>query len=105
MGMTLRALGIALAVGLTSTAVAGYAKEPAPAPGSEATAKPDKSKKVCRTIVKTGTRFGERHCRSIGDWDKDAENASRYLEDSQMYGYSRDGVNTAANGSGVTPPR
>ena len=67
--------------------------------------KPDKSKKVCKTIVTTGTRFSTRHCRSKEDWDKDAEASRRYLEEGQTYGYARDGTGTAENGSGVTPPR
>ena len=96
------ALGLALAicVGGGATASSALAQDT-----STTTAKPDKSKKICRTIVTTGTRFSTRHCRSKEDWDKDAETSRRYLEESQNYGYARDGTGTSENGSGVTPPR
>lgn len=97
------ALAGALSVGLGSGGVASAAHAEDTTP-TEAQ-KPDKSKKICRTIVKTGTRFGERHCRSKEDWDKDAETSGRYLEESQTYGYARDGTLTGPGGSGVTPPR
>lgn len=97
------ALVIALAIGLGGGAI-GPAAHAEDTTATEAK-KPDKSKKLCRTIVTTGTRFSQRHCRSKEDWDKDAETSARYLEESQTYGYARDGVNTAPNGSGVTPPR
>lgn len=103
MRTSVTALAMALVMGLGVGAIAPAAR--AGEPSSNDASKPDKSKKICRTIVKTGTRFGERHCRSKEDWDKDAETNARYLEESQTYGYARDGVNTAAGGSGVTPPR
>src|SRR5262245_57215554 len=100
-GMT--ALVTALTVTLASGSAA-HAEDPAtPSTGTEATAKPDKSKKTCRTIVRSGTRFSTRVCRSQEDWDKDAENMRRYVEDGQNYGYRRDGENS---GFGMTgPPR
>src|SRR5262245_21099911 len=103
MRVALAGLAVALAIGLGGGAIApaAYAQDTASAQAQ----KPDKSKKICRTIVKTGTRFGERHCRSKEDWDKDAEASARYLEEGQTYGYARDGGLTGAAGSGVTPPR
>lgn len=94
------ALGAALAISLGGMSV--HAAEPAgEAAGAEAKAKPDKSKKVCRTIVKSGTRFSQRHCRSQEDWDKDAETAGRYLEEGQWNGTRRDGeMNTQSGVSG-----
>lgn len=96
------ALAIALAIGLggLATASAAYAEETTPVAAS----KPDKSKKVCKTIVTTGTRFSTRHCRSKEDWDRDAEASRRYLEESQTYGYAREGGMTDSL-SGNTPPR
>ena len=103
MRVALIGLTVALAIGLGGGAIAppAHAQNTPPAEAS----KPDKAKKICRTIVKTGTRFGERHCRSKEDWDKDAEASRRYLESSQENEYARDGQLTGAGGSGVTPPR
>src|SRR5438045_9742418 len=100
-GVTALAIGLAIGLGFGAVAMPARAGETSSTDAS----KPDKSKKVCRTIVTTGTRFSQRHCRSKEDWDKDAETSARYLEESQTYGYARDGVNTAPTGSGVTPPR
>lgn len=75
-------VGVALAISLASGAAA-YSSEPA-GEAAAAEAKSDKSKKICRTIVKSGTRFSTRICRSKEAWDKDAEAAARYLEDGQM---------------------
>lgn len=95
-------LGAALAISVAG--LSAHAAEPAgEATGSEAKAKPDKSKKVCRTIVKSGTRFGQRYCRSQEDWDKDAETAGRYLEDGQWNGSRRDGEMVGQGMAG--PPR
>lgn len=92
------ATALVLAVGL-ATGSAGA--QGAPAVATEA--KPDKSKKVCRTIVTSGTRFSKRICRSQEDWEKDAEYAGRLLEKGQTYGSRRDGE---MNGQGlVQPPR
>lgn len=83
------ALGVALAIGLVA-GTPGLAAEPSgEAAGAEAKSKPDKSKKVCRSIVKSGTRFSQRICRTKEAWDKDAEAAGRYLEDGQMNGSTR----------------
>jgi len=92
MRTSVTALAIALATGLGFGAIAMPARAGETSPTDAS--KPDKSKKVCRTIVTTGTRFSQRHCRSKEDWDKDAETSARYLEKSQTYGYARDGVNT-----------
>jgi hypothetical protein len=102
MRMVPAALAIALAVGLGSGAI-GSAALAGDTAATDAS-KPDKSKKVCKTIVTTGTRFSTRHCRSKEDWDKDAETSRRYLEESQTYGYAREGGMTDSL-SGNTPPR
>lgn len=87
------ALAIVVAAGLGGGVVASatHAEDTAAQTSASDSPKPDKSKKICRTIVTTGTRFSQRHCRSKEDWDKDAEISQRYLEESQMYGSRRDG--------------
>jgi hypothetical protein len=86
MRTSLTALAMLLATGLA--APAAHAADPATqAAGTEATS--DKSKKVCRSIVKSGTRFSQRICRSKEAWDKDAEAAARYLEKGQTTGSTR----------------
>src|ERR1700741_1638685 len=101
----MRSSRMALAIALTMALGMGgaaHAEDPAaPATGTEAV-KPDKAKKVCKTIVRSATRFSTRVCRSAEDWDKDAENTRRYVEDGQTYGYRRDGEMTGAGGSGVS---
>ena len=83
------AWGVALAIGLYGAAPS-HAEQPAgEAAGAEEKAKSDKSKKVCRSIVKSGTRFSQRICRTKEAWDKDAEASARYLEDGQMNGSTR----------------
>lgn len=97
------ALVLAAAIGLLAGAPAQAAQDGDPATTPTAPeVKPDKSKKVCRTIVRSGTRFSTRVCRSQADWDKDAENMRRYVEDGQTYGYRRDGEMTGPGGSGVS---
>ena len=98
----LTSLALAMAVAAVDDNVAASASE-ATASTSEK-AKPDKSKRVCRTVVISGTRLGERYCRTKEDWDRDTEKARRNLEDAQLNGYRRDGE--ANTFGGVTqPPR
>ena len=97
------ALVLAGAIGLLAGAPAQAVQDGDPAtPPAAPETKADKSKKVCRTIVRSGTRFSTRVCRSQADWDKDTENMRRYVEDGQNYGSRRDGEMTGSWGSGVS---
>ena len=99
--VTAFAIMVAMGFGGGAIASAAHAEDTKPAEAS----KPDKSKKVCRAIVTTGTRFSQRQCRSKEDWEKDAETSRRYLEESQTYSYAREGgMETGAGGASI-PPR
>ena len=90
MRTSVTALAIVVAIGLTGGTAVSAAHAQDPATDTAATeSKADKSKKICRSIVKSGTRFSQRICRSKEDWDKDTEAAARYLEKGQNYGSSR----------------
>ena len=47
-----------------------------------AAAKKDTSKRVCRSVTPTGSRFTQRVCKTADQWQRDAEKAQRQLEDS-----------------------
>ena len=82
------ALALALVIGLGGglISVAAHAEDKA----VPETQKPDKSKRVCKTIVPTGSRFGTRTCRTQEDWDRDREASQRFLEDGQVNHSARD---------------
>ena len=96
-------LAIVAAMGLAGGTVASAAHAE-DTPSAEAN-KPDKAKKICRSIVTTGTRFSQRQCRSKEDWEKDAETSRRYLEESQTYSYAREGGMEVGAGGASIPPR
>ena len=51
--------------------------------GADATAaKKDTSKRVCRSVTPTGSRFTQRVCKTADQWQRDSEKAQRTLEDS-----------------------
>lgn len=62
--------------------------------------KKDSSRRVCRSIVLSGTRMASRYCRTREEWDFDAERARRSLEKGQENA-RRDGE---MNGSGMVAP-
>lgn len=69
-------LAIILATAL-ATAGSGEA-----APAAEVKAKPER--RICRTIENTGSRMGaQRICKKASDWDKDKEEAERFLAEKQ----------------------
>ena len=44
--------------------------------------KKDTSRRVCRSVTPTGSRFTRRVCKTSEQWQKDSERAQRVLEDS-----------------------
>jgi hypothetical protein len=84
------ALALALGALVTGTAVAS--DPDTVATGQQASpSKKDTSKRVCRTIVPSGTRMGTRSCRTQAEWDASADKAARFLERGQQEGSRRDG--------------
>ena len=94
----------ALAMGLAGLwpVSASAAQAAAPAPEAPAKAK-DPSARVCRTLVLTGTRMSTRYCRTQEEWDRDTEQAQRYVQKGQLHGSRRDGEMSGYGA--VAPPR
>jgi hypothetical protein len=83
--------------GLTSGSQAA-----APAEAPKATTG-DPSRRVCRNLVRSGTRLSTRYCRTQAEWDEAGEGARRFLQEGQNEGSSRDGEMNETRGS--FPPR
>jgi hypothetical protein len=52
---------------------------------------PDTSRRICRNLVRTGSRFTRRYCHTPTQWEESAEAARRLLQEGQTEGSSRDG--------------
>ncbi len=85
----------ALAIGFgTLWASPGIASEPAAAAATEAqprAAAGDRSRRVCRNLVRSGTRLSTRYCRTQQEWDEAEDGSRRLLQEGQVEGQSRDG--------------
>lgn len=89
MGLKTTAIALALAVAGTVSLSAGAAIASQANPiGSAAQ---DRNQRVCRTVIPSGSRLGERVCRTQAGWDARRENARRFVEDGQNEGSRRDG--------------
>jgi hypothetical protein len=78
------ALAVAIGLALAWTASAP-ASQPVPdsanaAPG----AKKDTSRRMCRSVVLTGTRMAKRYCRTQEEWEFESEKARRFHEEGQQ---------------------
>lgn len=104
MGVKSIAMASALAMALGVVGAGTAAAQDTATTGSQAGTtdgkdkKADPSRRVCRTVVISGSRLGERHCRPAADWEADAEHARKELRDTQTNGYRRDGE---MNGNGM----
>ncbi|HVQ09730.1 MAG TPA: hypothetical protein VMS43_14975 [Allosphingosinicella sp.] len=85
------------APGLTS---GSQVTAPAEAPKATAT---DPSRRVCRNVVRSGTRLSTRYCHTQAEWDAAGEGARRFLQEGQNEGSSRDGEMNETRGR--FPPR
>ena len=85
----------ALAIGFGALwASPGVTGEPAAAAATAAqpkAARNDRSRRVCRNLVRSGTRLSTRYCRTQQEWDEAAEGARRLVQEGQVEGSSRDG--------------
>jgi hypothetical protein len=68
--------------------------------GSKAAKADNPSKRVCRSVVVSGSRLATRTCRMQSAWDQDAERASKNVLDMQTNLYARDGAQTGSMSSG-----
>jgi hypothetical protein len=53
-------------------------------------ARNDPNRRVCRNLMRSGTRFTTRYCRTQAEWDQAGESARRLVQDGQNEGNSRD---------------
>ena len=78
-------VGIALSLALPSTAAWALTEDQPQQ--NDATVKQDKQRKVCKTIIDTGSRLGEKRvCKSQSDWNRDREANSQDLENMNRAG-------------------
>ena len=66
--LTTAAIAVGFAALSTGTAIAGEDK-------AKLGSKDDPGKRVCRSVLPTGSRFTTRVCRTAAEWDKLAEEA------------------------------
>ena len=74
-----------LGVGLTLLAAAPAAATDRSATQTQPAASPiknDTGKRVCRSVVPTGSRFSQRVCRTAEEWQKDSDDAQRHMQES-----------------------
>ena len=101
------ATALAMGFGALGTAPA-LAGEPAAAAASETqpqAAASDRSRRVCRNLIRSGTRLSTRYCRTQAEWDEAGEGARRFLQDGQNEGSSRDGEMNVQRGQQQEPRR
>ena len=73
---TVIAISAGLSISMTGTA---YAADPAAQPGTPGSQ--DTSKRVCKSVTPTGSRFSQRVCKTPAQWQLEAEKAQKMLED------------------------
>lgn len=82
----------------TGAAVAGVTAESTVAAAQEqANPQQDRSRRVCRTVVPSGSRLGIRTCRTQAEWDEQANEARDRMEDQNNSSF-----NANANGASRT---
>jgi hypothetical protein len=86
--MIAAAVAIGASALLTGTAIAGEAAAGASVAGAKAS-KTDTSKRVCRSIMPTGSRLGARQCRTQAEWDERARLIQHELQRQQLENSSR----------------
>ena len=70
---------------LTSASMAAAGEEQPKA------ARNDPGRRVCRNLIRSGTRLSTRYCRTQAEWDEAGEGSRRFLQEGQNEGSSRDG--------------
>lgn len=73
---------------ITTAAIAdGQQQAPAARPMQQATATPDKDKKICRTMYHQGTIIRTQQCKTQAEWDRNRLDAQRSVADFQNRNY------------------
>ena len=85
----------ALAIGFSAlwagpALTSGSAATAAAAEEQPKAARNDPNRRVCRNLLRSGTRLTTRYCRTQAEWDEAGEGARRFLQDGQTEGSSRD---------------
>ncbi len=62
--------------------------------GAAKPSKDDPSRRICRTVVPTGSRMIKRYCKTRADWEADAERAQRAVETSNAHSSLDSGMNS-----------
>jgi hypothetical protein len=70
-------LGV-LGAGMLWSSVAASAQEPTKKKNSE-----DPNRRICKMVTPTGSRMGERVCRSAAEWQADSDRARREYEETR----------------------
>ena len=94
------AMGFGVLWAGTVPAIAPAAAAAAAAEGQPKAASGEPGRRVCRNLIRSGTRLTTRYCRTQAEWDESGESARRLVQDGQNEGNSRDGE-FAGTGTGT----
>jgi len=89
--VTAGALAIGFGALWATPALTGGSAAAAAAETQPRAAANDPSRRVCRNVVRSGTRLASRYCRTQAEWDEAGESARRLVQEGQNEGSSRDG--------------
>jgi hypothetical protein len=73
-GMVVAAVG----AGMLWSSLAAAADEPNKQKHSD-----DPNRRICKMVIPTGSRMGERICKSAAEWQKDQDAAERHLQETR----------------------
>jgi hypothetical protein len=94
MGVKAIVTASALAIGFGALwATPGLSGEPSTAATAETPPKAaanDRSRRVCRNLIRSGSRLSTRYCHTRTEWEESAEGARRLVQEGQTEGSSRD---------------
>ena len=101
--VTASALAIGFGALWATPAFTGGSVAAAAAEGQPKAAPNDTSRRVCRNLIRSGTRLTTRYCRTQAEWDEAGESARRFLQEGQTEGSSRDGEMNDGRGQAAQP--
>jgi hypothetical protein len=91
MGMKPIVTAAALAIGFGALwAAPGVTGEPMAAAETQPKAAAQPGRRICRNVVRSGTRLSTRYCHTQTEWDEAGEGARRLVQQGQDEGNSRD---------------
>jgi hypothetical protein len=101
--VTAAALAMGFGVLWAAPAFTSGSAAAAPAPEQPKAAPSDPSRRICRNLIRSGTRLSTRYCHTQAEWDEAGEGARRFLQDGQNEGSSRDAEMNVQYRGGATP--